>query len=45
MIFWRIVDNKVHHVNDVEKLGFEKLENLRIPDEYIEKKEFVILMK
>ena len=42
MIFWRIVDNNLYPVNEVEKLGFEESEGLRIPDEYLEKQEFVV---
>ena len=33
MIFWRIVDNKLYSVNEVDELGFEESEGLRIPDE------------
>ena len=43
MIFWRIVDNKFYQVNEVEKLGFEQSEGLRIPDEYLESQQFAIL--
>ena len=43
MIFWRIVDNKVYAVNETNKLGFEESEGLRIPDEYLEQQEFVIM--
>ena len=43
MIFWRIVDNKLHSVGDVNRLGFEESEGLRIPDEYLEKQEFMIM--
>ena len=43
MIFWRILDNKLYSVDEVEKLGFEKSEDLRIPDEYLEKQEFVVM--
>jgi len=43
MIFWRIVDNKVYVVNETNKLGFEESEGLRIPDEYLEQQEFVIM--
>ena len=38
MIFWRILDNTVHPVQKVDKLGFEKSEGLRIPDEYLQQK-------
>ena len=43
MIFWRILDNKVYPVHETNKLGFEKSEGLRIPDEYLEKQEFTII--
>jgi len=43
MIFWRIVDNNLYPVNEAEKLGFEESEGLRIPDEYLEKQEFMIM--
>ncbi len=43
MIFWRILDNKVYSVGETNKLGFEESEGLRIPDEYLEQQEFVIM--
>ena len=43
MIFWRIVDNKVHPVHETDNLGFEMEEGLRIPDEYLDKQEFMIM--
>jgi hypothetical protein len=43
VIFWRIVDNKVHPVQETEQLGFEKSEGLRIPDEYLDKQEFMVM--
>ena len=43
MIFWRIVDNQVHPVHETEYLGFEKSEGLRIPDEYLDKREFMVM--
>jgi len=43
MIFWRIVDNKLYGVDDVQKLGFEQSEGLRIPDEYIDKQKFTVM--
>ena len=43
MIFWRILDNQLHSIEDVNRLGFEKSEGLRIPDEYLEKQEFTIM--
>ena len=39
MIFWRILDNQLYLVDEVEKLGFDKSQGLRIPDEYLEKQE------
>jgi len=43
MIFYRILDNELHSVGEVDKLGFEEAEGLRIPDEYLEQKEFMIM--
>ena len=43
MIFWRILDNNLHPIQEVKQLGFEKSEGLRIPDEYLEQQEFTIL--
>ena len=43
MIFWRIVDNKVYSVKEVEEVGFKESEGLRIPDEYLDNQEFVIM--
>ena len=43
MIFWRIVDNKLYSVNEVDELGFDESEGLRIPDEYLDNQEFVIM--
>ena len=43
MIFWRIVDNELYSVGNVEKLGFDESDGLRIPDDYLEKKEFTIM--
>ena len=33
MIFWRIVDNRVLPVQEVDTLGFEESEGMRIPDD------------
>ena len=38
MIFWRILDNKLYTVEEVDKLGFEESDGLRVPDEYLEQK-------
>ena len=43
MIFWRILDNVLYPVKETNELGFEESEGLRIPDEYLNKKEFTIL--
>ena len=43
MIFWRIIDNKLHAIKDTENLGFEESEGLRIPDEYLQQKKFMVL--
>jgi len=42
MLFNRIFDNKLHVVGEVDNLGFDYLDKLRIPDEYLESEEFVI---
>jgi|TARA_Y100000296_G_C5146020_1_gene243710 hypothetical protein len=42
MLFNRIFDNKLHVVGEVDNLGFDESEGLRIPDKYLENKEFVI---
>lgn len=43
MIFWRIVDDKVLPIGEVDTLGFEESEGMRIPDEYLNEQEFVIM--
>jgi hypothetical protein len=43
VLFWRIIDNKVYPVQETDNLGFEKSEGLRIPDDYLDKQEFVIM--
>ena len=43
MIFWRIVDNKVHPIQETDNLGFDKSEGYRIPDEYLDKQEFMVM--
>ena len=43
MIFWRILDNKLYPIKEVNRLGFEKSEGLRIPDNYLIQQEFTIL--
>ena len=41
--FYRILDNELHIVDNVAQLGFEKSEGLRIPDEYLDKREFMVM--
>tara|TARA_R100000995_G_scaffold35157_1_gene15983 strand:- start:2160 stop:3029 length:870 start_codon:yes stop_codon:yes gene_type:complete len=43
MIFWRIVDNKLYPIEETNELGFEESEGLRIPDEYLDKQEFMVM--
>ena len=43
MIFWRILDDTLYGVGEVERLGFNETDRLRIPDEYLEKKEFMVM--
>ena len=43
MIFWRIVDNQLYPVQETDNLGFEESEGLRIPDEYLDTREFVVM--
>ena len=43
MIFYRILDNKLHPLHETDNLGFEKSEGLRIPDEYLDKQEFMVM--
>ena len=43
MIFWRTYNNKVHSIEETNKLGFPIDDASYIPDEYLEKGEFVIL--
>jgi hypothetical protein len=43
MIFWRICDNKVYNCFETDKLGFSTKDVSLIPDEYLEKQEFVVM--
>ena len=43
MVFWRTYNNKVHSIEETNKLGFPIDDASYIPDEYLEKGEFVIL--
>ena len=40
MIFWRILDNNLYPIKEIDKLGFEESEGLRIPDEYLNNQKF-----
>ncbi len=43
MIFWRIFNNGLYNVDEVNKLGFEKSEGLVIPDDYLKKQNFLVM--
>ena len=43
MIFWRIIDNQIYPVEETDTLGFEKSDGLAIPDEYLDKQEFMVM--
>lgn len=43
MNFLRIVDNKLYNLGSVKELGFSIKTPMYIPDEYLEKQEFVIM--
>ena len=43
MIFWRVYNNKLYDVEVVDRLGFNTSDPSYIPDEYLEKQEFVVL--
>ena len=43
MIFFRVVDNKLFSAGEVDRLGFEEADGYRIPDDYLEKQEFMIM--
>ena len=43
MIFWRVLDNQLYNVGEVNRLGFEESEGLRIPDEYLDKLHFMVM--
>ena len=42
MRFWRIVNDNLHDVGEVERLGFDEKEPSFIPDEYLNKQIFTI---
>jgi hypothetical protein len=41
--FYRIFDNELHTAHETAQLGFEIEEGLRIPDEYLNNQEFLIM--
>ena len=43
MVFFRVVDDKLYSAGDVNILGFEESEGLRIPDEYLDARTFVVM--
>lgn len=43
MIFLRIYDNVAYNIGDVDKLGFPKSDPSFIPDDYLYRKEFVVM--
>ena len=43
MKFWRILDNQLYDAGDTNKLGFEESDGFRIPDEYLDKQEFMVM--
>ena len=43
MLFFRIVDNTLYNSGEVDNLGFEESEGLRIPDEYLDEQKFTIM--
>ncbi len=43
MIFFRLIDNRLYPVHEVDTLGFEEQEGLRIPDEYLDTQKFMIM--
>lgn len=43
MQFWRIHNNQLGVVGEVDRLGWHRNEGISIPDEYLEKQEFVIM--
>jgi SAM-dependent methyltransferase len=43
MQFWRIYDNQLYDLGNVERLGFPSIDPSYIPDEYLEQKTFVVM--
>ena len=42
MIFWRIVNDTLYNIDDVDDLGFSSDDPSFIPDDYLEKQIFTI---
>ena len=43
MVFWRVYNNELYDVEAVDRLGFDISDPSYVPDEYLEKQEFVVL--
>ncbi len=43
MVFWRTYNNKVYPTQEVNMLGFQLNDPSYIPNEYLEKQNFVVL--
>lgn len=43
MVFWRIIENRLFAISNVNKLGFDIKDGYYIPDEYIQTRDFSIL--
>lgn len=43
MVFWRVTENRLLAISNVDKLGFHINEGYQIPDEYIQARDFSIL--
>ena len=43
MIFYRILDDKLYHIENIKNIGFDTNDPSFIPDEYLLQKEFVIM--
>ncbi len=43
MIFWRMVDGKKYPIEETDKLGFEEKDGLRIPDDYLDNQQFIVM--
>lgn len=43
MVFWRVTENRLLAISNVDKLGFHISEGYQVPDEYIQARDFSIL--